>query len=171
MTKDYVIVEQFGGIHAHLSKVTYSKLMAREVKKQVGAAQKHTNYEVLMMAEGFVGVIDLDHPTTILYPTTQKHILSYTLRYVHLNFIKMSGCCFAIAEVHQGGLFKPTHIIIPNMPEAEQLVGTMNKNLPAFLFTLCRSKAYPKTSLIASSSGTLMKQQCWPTCSAAPGIL
>ncbi len=37
-------------------------------------------------------------------------------------------------------------------------------------FTLWRSKAYPKISLIVSS-GTLVKQQCWPICPNAPGIL
>jgi hypothetical protein len=47
--------------------------------------------------------------------------MSYILCYVLLNFVKMSNGCFAIVEVHQGGLSKPTHIIIPNMPEAEQL--------------------------------------------------
>jgi hypothetical protein len=66
MAKDYGIVEQFWGIHAHLSKVTDSKSMAREAKKQV----ETNHYEVLMMAEELVGVIDLDHPTTILHPTT-----------------------------------------------------------------------------------------------------
>jgi hypothetical protein len=44
MAKDYGIVEQFWGVHAHLSKVTDIKLTDREVKKQVEMAQKHTNY-------------------------------------------------------------------------------------------------------------------------------
>jgi hypothetical protein len=44
--------------------------MARVAKKQVEMAQKHTNYEVLIIAEELVRVIDLDHPTTILHPTT-----------------------------------------------------------------------------------------------------
>ncbi len=70
MVKNYGIIEQFWGIHAHLSKVTDIKLMAREANKQAKMAQKHINYEVLMMAEELVGVIDLDHPTTILHPTT-----------------------------------------------------------------------------------------------------
>jgi hypothetical protein len=90
--------------------------MAREAKKQVEMVQKHTNYEVSTMAEELVRVIHLDHPTTILYPTTQKPIVSYTLHYVLLNFVKTSNGCSAIVELHQGGLSKPTHIIIPNMP-------------------------------------------------------
>ncbi len=61
---------EFWDIHAHLSKVNDSKLMARVAKKQVEMAQKHTNYEVLIIAEELVRVIDLDHPTTILHPTT-----------------------------------------------------------------------------------------------------
>jgi hypothetical protein len=144
--------------------------MAREANKQVETAQKHTNNEVLMAAEELVGVIDLDNPTIIIHPTIQEPIVGYTLHYVLLNFSKMSNGCSAIAEVHQGGLSKPTHLIIPNMPEAEQLVGIMNKNLPVSCFTLCRSKAYSKISLIVSSE-TIVKQQCWPTCPPAPGIL
>jgi hypothetical protein len=41
MTKDYGTVEKFWGIHAHLSKVTDSKLMAREAKKQIEMVQAH----------------------------------------------------------------------------------------------------------------------------------
>jgi hypothetical protein len=38
-----------------------------------------------------------------------------------------------IPEAHQEDILKPTYIIIPNTPEAERMVGMMNKNLPAFL--------------------------------------
>jgi hypothetical protein len=96
-----------------------------------------------MMVEELVGVIDLDHPTTILHPTTHKPIVSYTLCYVLMNFVKMSNSCSMIVEVHQGGLSKPTYINIPNKPEAEQLVRMMNKNLPAFLFHTLQEEGLP----------------------------
>ena len=46
----------------------------------------------------------------------------------------MSDGCAAIAEAHQSAISKPTHLIVPNTPEAERLVGMMNKNLLAFLY-------------------------------------
>ncbi len=92
------------------------------------------------MTEELVGVIDLYHPTTILHPTTQKPFVSYTLCYVLLNFVKMSHGCSANLEVHLSVLSKPTHIIIPNTPDAKQLVRMMNKNPPAFLFHFARAR-------------------------------
>jgi hypothetical protein len=158
MAKDYGIVEQFWVVYAHLSEVTDIKLLAGEAKKQVEMAQKHTNYEVSIMVEELVGVIDPDHPRTILHPTTQKSIVSYTLRYVFLNFVKMSDGCSAIAEVHQGELSKPTHIIIPNMPEAEQLVGMMNKNLPVFLFHTLQEQGFANDFI-----NSLLRNSCEAT--------
>jgi hypothetical protein len=103
----------------------------------------YDNYEGLMTAEELAGVIVQENSMTILNPTTQKPIVRYTLRYVLWNFVKMSNGCSTIAEVHQGGLSKPTQIIISNMPEAEQLVGMMNKNLPAFLFHTLQEQGLP----------------------------
>jgi hypothetical protein len=158
MAKDYGIVKQLWGIHEHLSKVTDIKLAASKANKQVEMAQKPTNYEVLMTVEELVGVIDLDHPNTIPHPTTQKPIVSYTLGYALLNFVKMSNGCSAIAEVHQSGLSKLTHIIIPNMPEAEQLVGMMNNNLTAFLFHTLQDQGLPNDFI-----DSLLKNSCEAT--------
>ncbi len=119
--------------------------MASKAKKQVETAPKHTNYKVSMTVEELVGMINLDHPKLIFHPTTKKLVVSYTLCYVYVlvNFIKMSNCCSAIAETHQSGISKPTHIITPNMPEAKQLIGMMNKNLPAFLFHMLQEQGMP----------------------------
>jgi hypothetical protein len=84
--------------------------------------------------------------------------VSYTLRYVLLNYVKLSNGCSAIAEVHQGGISKPTHIIIPNTPEAEQLVGMMNKNLPAFLFHTLKEQGLPKDFI-----DSLLRNSCEAT--------
>ncbi len=49
-----------------------------------------------------------------------------------------------IAETHQEDILKPTHIIIPNTPEAERMVGMMNKNLPAFLWHMLMEQVLPE---------------------------
>ncbi len=143
MAKDYGCVEHFWGTHAHLSKVTDINSTPAEEKCQVEVAQKHTNYEVLMTPEELVGVINLDHISPVMHPTTGLHVVSYSLRYVLMNFVKMSDGHALIAEAHQADISLPTHIIIPNTPEAECLVGMMNKNLPAFLSNMLKEQGLP----------------------------
>ncbi len=45
--KEYGCVEEFWGIHAHLSKVIDENSTAREAKQQIDVAQLHTNYNCL----------------------------------------------------------------------------------------------------------------------------
>ncbi len=49
-----------------------------------------------------------------------------------------------IMEAHQEDILQPTHIIIPNTPEAERMVGMMNKNLPAFLWHMLIEQGLPE---------------------------
>jgi hypothetical protein len=143
MAKDYGCVEHFWGTHAHLSKVTDINSTPAKAKHQVEVTQKHTNYEVSMTPEELVGVINLDHISPIMHPTTGLHVVSYSLCYVLMNFVKMSDGHALIAEAHQADISLPTHIIIPNTPEAERLVGIMNKNLPAFLSNMLKEQGLP----------------------------
>jgi len=46
----------------------------------------------------------------------------------------MSDGSPAIAEAHQSSISKPTHLVVPNTPEAERMINMMNKNLPAYLY-------------------------------------
>ena len=134
IAKAYKCVETYWGLHAHLSEVTDIKSTASEAKRQVEIAQKHTNYEVSMRAEDLVGVIRLDYESKIFHPTTGKEVGSYSIRYALMNFVKMSDVRPAIAEAHQSGISKPTHLIVPNTPEAERMITMMNKNLPTYLY-------------------------------------
>ncbi len=155
MAKEYGWVEHFWGVHAHLSKVTDIKSTLTKAKRQVEVAQKHTNYEVLMMPEELVGVINLNHVAPIMHPTTGLHVVSYTLRYDLLNFVKMIDGHSLIAEAHQGDISLPTHIIIPNTPEAERLIGMMNKILPAFLLNVLKKQGLPEKFI-----DDLLKNSC-----------
>ena len=133
IAKVYKCVEAYWGVHAHLCEVMDITLTASKAKRQVEIAQKHTNYEVLMMAEELVGVIDLDYAAMIFHPTTGKEVGSYFLCYALMNFVKMSDGRPAIVEAHQSSISKPTHLVVPNTPEAERMISMMNKNLPAYL--------------------------------------
>ncbi len=79
MAKEYGIIEQFWGCHAHVSEVTDQKSTPREAKWQVDVAQAHTKYQVSMMCEDLLGVIDLDESKDIIHPTTGKNLGTYSL--------------------------------------------------------------------------------------------
>ena len=132
--KTYGCVEEMWGPHAHLSEVTDATSTAREAKRQVDVAQSHTNYQLSMVAEELVGVVQLDEPLAITHPETGKEVGQLSLRMALLNYLKMKDGHPMIAEVHQEDICKPTHIIVPQTEEAERMVGMMNKNLPAFLY-------------------------------------
>jgi hypothetical protein len=134
LAKNYKCVEDYWGIHAHLSEVTDFQSTASEAKKQVEIAQKHTNYEVSMTAEDLVGVINLDYASEVRHPTSGKLVGRYSLRFALLNFVKMGDGRPAIAEAHQSNISKPTYLVVSNTPEAERMIGMMNKNLPAYLY-------------------------------------
>jgi hypothetical protein len=143
MAKDYGCFEHYWGVHAHISEVTDITSTASKAKRQVETAQKHVNYEVSMTAEELVGVIGLDHLMAIVHPTSGKEVACYSFWHILLNFIKMSDGCVAIAEVHQQDISMPTHLVVPNTPEAERLTGMMNKYLPAFLFHTLKEQGLP----------------------------
>jgi hypothetical protein len=63
---------------------------------------------------------------------------------VLLNYLKMKDGHPMIAEAHQEDILQPTHIIIPSTPEAERMVGMMNKNLPAFLWHMLIEQGLPE---------------------------
>ncbi len=158
MAKEYGCFENYWGAHAHISEVTDITSTSSEAKRQVETAQKHVNYKVSMTAEELAGVIDLDHLTDIKHPTSGKVVARYSLSHVLLNFIKMNDGCPAIAEAHQQDLSMPTHLIIPNTPEAEKLVGMMNKKLPTFLFHTLKEQGLPDEFV-----AELLQQSCEAT--------
>jgi hypothetical protein len=155
MTKTYGYMDHIWGVHAHLSKVADKKSTASKAKQQVKIAQKHTNYEVSMTAEELAGLIDLDTPLTIINLANGLHLVSYSLCYALVNFRKISNGHSLVAEAHQRDISKPTHIIIPNTPKAECLVGMMNKNLPAFLSNMSKEQGLPEEFI-----DDLIKKSC-----------
>jgi hypothetical protein len=65
--KESNFVSQLWGRHAHLSEITDQRSSAREAKKQVDVAQRHTNYQMLMIGEELVGIICLDETADIMH--------------------------------------------------------------------------------------------------------
>jgi hypothetical protein len=168
MAKEYGCFVHYWGVHVHISEVTDITSTSSEAKRQVETTQKHVNYEVSMMAEELVGMIDLDHLTEIKHPTSGKVVARYSLQHVLLNFIKMNDGCPAIAEAHQQDLLMPTHLVVPNMPEAERLIGMISKNLSAFLSHTLKEQGLPNEFVNVFRDPA--KQRCWQKCNAVSGM-
>ncbi len=87
------------------------------------------------------------------------HVASYCRDSNVLNYLKMKDRHPMIPKAHQEDILMPTHIIIPNAPEAERMVGMMNKNLPAFLWHVLIEQGLPEdfiTSLLNKSCKATM---------------
>jgi hypothetical protein len=145
MAKEYSIIEEYWGRHAHVSKVTDQKSTPQDKAKwQVDVAQAHTNYQVSMVCEDLIRFILLDESKEITHPTTGKSLGTYSLQYVLLNYLKMKEGYPMITEAHQEDILKPIHIILPNTPEAERMVGMTNKNLLALLWHMLIKQGLPE---------------------------
>jgi hypothetical protein len=110
--KTYGCVEEMWGPHAHLSEVTDATSTVREAKRQVDVAQSHTNYQLSMVAEELVGVVNLDESIAITDPESGIEIGQLSLRTALLNYLRMKDGHPMIAEVHQEDICKPTHIVV-----------------------------------------------------------
>ncbi len=110
----------------------------------MNVAQAHTNYQVSMVCKDLIRVTLLDESKEITHLTTGKSLGTNSLQYVLLNYLKMKDGHLMIAEAHQEDILKPIHIIIPNTPEAERMVGMKNKNLPAFLWHILIEQGLPE---------------------------
>ncbi len=96
-----------------------------------------------MVVKELVGVTKLDEQVDIFNPITHKTVGSLSLCMVLLNYLKMQDGYPMIVEVHQEDLCKLTHVIIPQVKEAERMIGMMKKNLPAFLHHMLLEVDFP----------------------------
>jgi hypothetical protein len=78
--KESNCMSQLWGRHAHLNKITDQRSSAREAKRPVDVAQRHTNYQMLMIGEELVGVICLDETTDIMHMVNGNKISTFSLR-------------------------------------------------------------------------------------------
>jgi hypothetical protein len=132
--KDAGIIKKYWGSHVHVSKVTYTSSSSLEAKRQCKVSQSHTNYQVSMVHEAVGGIIDIDDSADFHHPVSCQLIGSITLCQVILKYLKMSNGHSLVAKVHQAGSQLETTVIVPQTPEAEWMIATMNKNVAAFLW-------------------------------------
>ncbi len=113
------------GNHTHISEVVDKDSTPGEIKRLMSVAQKHTNYKCSMILEDIVGITNLggaaDYHQEGIHTTLRFTLPQILLRYVHL-----SDGHQLIAEVHQSyDVMGRVQAVIPNTPEAEQMVLMM----------------------------------------------
>jgi hypothetical protein len=147
LAKEFHIVTDYWGKHAHLSEVADNASTPREIKDLCRVSQKHTNYQITMAVEDITGITNLD-AAAALYNKSGEPSKGLTLRHVLLTKFKLKDGFQLIAEVHQSAApMSPVQVVIPQTPEAEKMVLMMNKNFPAFLTFVLRDLHFPEQTI------------------------
>jgi hypothetical protein len=93
----------------------------------MSVAQKHTNYQCSMILEDIVGITNLDG-TADYHQEGMHTTLRFTLHQILLRYVCLSDGHQLIAKVHQSyDVIGCIQAVIPNTPEAEQMILMVNK--------------------------------------------
>ncbi len=158
LAKESNIVKEMWGKHAHVSEVVDKDSTPSKIKRLSQVSQVHCNYQCSMLLEDLVGITDLNAAAN-LYQNGVPTPLRFSLRQVLLHFVKLGNGHRLFAEVHQSNeVMGRVQAVIPNTPEAEQMVLMMNKNLPAYIGNALRDQGLPEVFLM-----DLLKQSCCST--------
>ncbi len=153
IAKEANIVKDIWGKHANISKVVDKDSIPSKIRRLLRVAQVHTNYQCLMILENLVGITDLNGLAELFQPSTSTP-LQLTLWMVLLHFVQMGDGHPLFAEVHQSNeVMGRVQAVIPNTPEAKQMVIMMNKILPAYVGFSLRYQGLQECSCWNCSNG------------------
>jgi hypothetical protein len=148
IVKEANIVKDICGKHTHISKVVDKDSTPSEIRRLSRVPQVHTNYQCSMILEALVGITDLN-ALAELYQNGISTPLRSTLWLVVLHFVQMGNGHCLFAKVHQSNeVMGWVQAVIPNTPEAKQMVTMMNKNLPAYVGFSLREQGLPESFLL-----------------------
>ncbi len=156
--KENKLVTKMWGKHAHVSEVVDKDSTPSEIKRLARVAQVHCNYQCSMSLKDVVSITNLNGEA-ILNEVGLSTPLRFTLRKLLLQYIRLSNGCQLLAEIHQSSnVMGRVQAVIPNTPEAKQMILMMNKNFPAYVGHLLRDQGLPDDFLIE-----LFNCSCCPT--------
>jgi hypothetical protein len=94
-----------------------------------------------------------------LYEMGMSTPLRFTLRKLLLQYVRLSNGHQLLAEIHQSSdVMGRVQAVIPNTPEAKQMILMMNKNFPAYMGHVLCDQSLSKTFLME-----LFRRSCCPT--------
>ncbi len=134
------LVSKMWGKHAHVSEVVDTDSTPSKIRCLMHIAQVHCNYQCSMILEDVVSITDLNGQA-VLNEVRMNTPLCFTLRQVLLHYVYLNDGHQLLAEIHQSnnGMGR-VQAIIPNTPEAEQMILMMNKNFPAYIGNVLRDQ-------------------------------
>jgi hypothetical protein len=142
LVKGSNLVTKMQGKHA-ISKVVDKDSTPGEIKRLMRVAQVHTNYQCSMILEDIIGITNLNGHTD-LHQAGMNTTLHFILHQVLLHYVRLSDGHQLLAEVHQSNnVMGCVQAVIPNTPEAEQMILMMNKNFPACIGNVLRDQGLP----------------------------
>jgi hypothetical protein len=77
--KDAGLVEHYWGSNILISKVTDAFSSSIKAKRQCEVSQNHTNYQVSMVNQAVVGIIDVDNSANFFHPVSRKAVGNMSL--------------------------------------------------------------------------------------------
>ncbi len=147
IAKEFHIVTNYWGRHAHISEVADNESTPSEIKRLCKVAQAHTNYQISLLVEDIQGITNLNESADIYHEAGAK-MGGLTLRNFLLTKFKLKDGFQLIAEVHQSSApMSPVQAVIPHTPEAEKMILMLNKNFPAFLTFVLRDQHFPESTI------------------------
>ena len=121
--------------------------------------RRHVNYQDAMNPVGFPGIWDLDAGVEIFSVTDPTTVVSTTsLRKVLYANITMEDGYPLIGELHQLSPLAVVEALVSNAPEAEVMVGQMQKNVAAYLWFYLLDQGMPEEFI-----RRLLDESCDPT--------
>jgi hypothetical protein len=161
LAKDFNIVEEWWGKHAHVLEVCDKDSTSSKVKRLCRVAQVHTNYQCSMIAEEIQGITDLNGWGPVKKRDTEgkETVGKWMLRNVLMKSLRLTSGHQLVAKVHQlPAPMSPVQAVVPHTPEAEQMILMMNKNFPVYI-----SYALEDQELSKEFISELVKRSCCTT--------
>jgi hypothetical protein len=133
--KDVLIFDSVWGEHVLISRVVEYDSPPGDIKRVLKTAKRHTSFQVSMTVVQLYGISDIDATATFVEPMEGEEDAGVlTLRFVMLrHFRTRDGLSPLFAEIHQKQSGGVVEAVVPNTKEAEAMVGSMNRQMPAFL--------------------------------------
>ena len=149
-SKKLGIIERMWGKQVHYSRVCDEETSRADVKKITREANHHINFHSSMTSDALGSIYNLGAEGSIKHVHTGEVIKTMTLREALYTFFKLKDGHSLFAEIHaraSGGV----DVVIPNTPEAEVMVGHMNKNLACFFKQFLMSKNVDENFIVQNN--------------------
>ncbi len=145
--------------HAHISKVVNKDSTLSEIKQLIKVAQSHTNYQCSLLLKDIVRITNLEATAPIFDNNSHTLLGILSLCQVLLHYLRLSNGHQLFAEVCQSNeIMGPVQAVIPNTPEAEQMILMTNKNVPVYIGNVLKDQGMPELFLM-----DLVENSCCPT--------